>query len=96
LATASAQLKQTSDDRDAAQSKLSPQLESVNGELTKTKQAAEQADAKADDAANTAKALQGALDQANAQIERLKAELDQRPLPPVSVSPPGVDSSSPQ
>jgi uncharacterized coiled-coil DUF342 family protein len=71
-------------------------LESVNSELAKTKEAADQANAKADDAVNTAKALQGALDQANAQIERLKAELDQRPPPPVSVSPPGADSLSPQ
>ena len=76
LATASAQLRQTTDDRDAGQSKLSQtqsQLEGVNSELAKTKQAAEQANAKADDAANTAKTLQGALDQANAQIERLEA-----------------------
>ena len=75
---------------------LKEQLESVNGELAKSKDATEQANAKADDAANTAKTRQGELDQANAEIEQLKTELDQRPLPPVSVSPPGENSSTPQ
>jgi hypothetical protein len=68
----------------------------MNRELVETKEAAERANEKADDAANTAKTLQGALDQANAQIERLKTELDERPLPPVSVSPPGANSSTSQ
>jgi chromosome segregation ATPase len=69
-------------------------LESVNGELAKTKEAAQQANATADEATNTAKTLKDALDQANAEIERLKTD-EQRPLPPASVSPPGEINSSP-
>jgi peptidoglycan hydrolase CwlO-like protein len=70
-------------------------LESLNSELVKTKDAANQADAKADDATKTVKTLKEELDQANAQIARLKDELDQRPPPPVSVSPP-AENSPPQ
>jgi hypothetical protein len=36
------------------------------------------------------------LDQANAEIERLKAELEQKSPPPVPVSPPREDKPTPQ
>lgn len=77
-------------ERDAAQSKL----ESMDDELAKATEEAEQAKARATElesaGANTAKEaetergkLQAALDQANTEIERLKSELEkQKPTPP--------------
>jgi phage gp36-like protein len=68
-------------------------------ELAKAKEATEQANAKAADLENVANEakdaeadrtkIQSALDQANAEIDRLKSELEQqKTVPPVSVSPP--------
>jgi uncharacterized coiled-coil DUF342 family protein len=75
------------------------QLEAMKAELSKANEATQQANAKAaelENAANEAKdaeakrtQIQSALDQANAEIERLKSELEQqKTVPPVTVSPP--------
>jgi chromosome segregation ATPase len=98
------QLKSVSAERDTTQSKFSEnqsQLEAMQNEFAKAKEATQQANAKATEletAANAAKdteaersKLQAALDQANAEIERLKGELEkQKSTPPEqgeSVSP---------
>ena len=83
------------------------QLEAMQNELAEAKAATEQANARATEfesaGANTAKEaeterskLQAALDQANAEIERLKSELEQQKMtPPVSVAPSPEEASPP-
>jgi tropomyosin len=105
IANLTEQLKSVSAERDATQSKFSEnqsQLEAMQNELAEAKAGTEQANARATEfesaGANTAKEaeterskLQAALDQANAEIERLESELEkQKTTPPEqgeSVSP---------
>jgi peptidoglycan DL-endopeptidase CwlO len=86
IADLTEQLKSVSAERDAAKSKFSEkqsELEAMENELAKAKEATEQAKAaELENAANAAKdaeaersKMQSALDQANAEIERLKSEL---------------------
>ena len=95
LKSVSAWVEQLTTERDAAQSKSSEnqsQLEAMQNELAKAKEATQQANAKATEletAANAAKdaeaersKLQAALDQANAEVERLKSELEQEKATP--------------
>jgi chromosome segregation ATPase len=96
LEAASAQVEQLTSDRDTAQSKLGEtqsQLEAMETELTKAKKAMEQANENvaelekyAVNAAKDAEAerskLQAALDHANAEVERLKSDLEQEKASP--------------
>ena len=65
------------------------QLETLNIALAKAEGAAEQATKKT-------RELEQAATSSNAEIERLKAELEQRSLPPASVSPRREDNLTPQ
>ena len=104
IANLTEQLKSVSAERDATQSKFSEnqsQLEAMQNELAKAKEATQQANAKATELETAANAatdaeaerskLQAALDQATVEIERLKGELEkQKSTPPEqgeSVSP---------
>jgi chromosome segregation ATPase len=105
LKSVSAQVEQLTSERDAAQSKLTEnqtQLEAIQNELAKVKEATEEVKAKAAELekaankANDAEAertqAQSALDEANKEIERLKTALEQQKASPPeqgdSLSPP--------
>jgi len=104
IANLTEQLKSVSAERDTTQSKFSEnqsQLEAMQNELAKAKEATQQANARATELETAANAatdaeserskLQAALDQATVEIERLKGELEkQKSTPPEqgeSVSP---------
>lgn len=74
---------------------LQAQWATASAQLKQTTADKDAAQSELSETESQAKTLQAALDQANAQIEQLKTELDERPLPPVSVSPPGENNSSP-
>ena len=71
---------------------LKEQLATASAQLQQTTDDRDAARSQLSETRSQAKTLNAALDQANAQIEQLKTELDERPLPPVSVSPPGENN----
>jgi chromosome segregation ATPase len=108
LEAASSKVEQLTTDRDTAQAKLSEtqtQLEAINAALEKANQATEQANSKATeleeiaaklarDAEAERNKLQAALDQANAEVERLKNSPPQEkpvPSPGITTEPSGAE-----